>query len=211
MYMKKTIYLCASILLCLAIILVVCIVASNGKKNSDTQIVKSFELMDGNITAENVSPAEGVYTMTFTNTGDKTIQKAQIVFGDGTQELMFQFEMLPVGQTITVVELDEIAVVAEELKYIDSSISYLEDGLEDTESVKVTGNGKGMIEVKNITDEVLPLVRVFYRQTDKKGNMIGGPCYSALVDGIAPGETAQVEADHWDNSCVVVTVLIINQ
>ena len=192
----------------------VCVLAACSNKNpkeTEPQVVKVFELENEKITAENVSPAEGVYTMTFTNTGDKTIQNAQIVFGDGTQELMFQFEMLPAGQTITVAEEDEITVTAEELKYIDSSISYLEDGLENLNSVEVTGGEDGTIQVKNITEEVLPLVRVFYRQTDENGNMIGGVCYSVLVDGIAPGETSRVEAENWNSSCVVVTVLVINQ
>lgn len=206
--MKKIISLVMVLAMC------VCVLAACSNKNpkeTEPQVVKVFELENEKITAENVSPAEGVYTMTFTNTGDKTIQNAQIVFGDGTQELMFQFEMLPAGQTITVAEEDEITVTAEELKYIDSSISYLEDGLENLNSVEVTGGEDGTIQVKNITEEVLPLVRVFYRQTDENGNMIGGVCYSVLVDGIAPGETSRVEAENWNSSCVVVTVLVINQ
>ena len=206
--MKKIISLVMVLAMC------VCVLAACSNKNpkeTEPQVVKVFELENEKITAENISPAEGVYTMTFTNTGDKAIQNAQIVFGDGTQELMFQFEMLPVGQTITVAELEEITVAAEELKYIDSSISYLEDGLENLNSVEVTGGEDGTIQVKNITEEVLPLVRVFYRQTDENGNMIGGVCYSVLVDGIAPGETSRVEAENWNSSCVVVTVLVINQ
>ena len=206
--MKKIISLVMVLAMC------VCVLAACSNKNpkeTEPQVVKVFELENEKITAENISPAEGVYTMTFTNTGDKAIQNAQIVFGDGTQELMFQFEMLPVGQTITVAELEEITVAAEELKHIDSNISYLEAGLENPDSVEVTGVEDGMVQVKNITEEVLPLVRVFYRQTDDNGNMIGGACDSVLVDGIAPGETAQVEAENWNSSCVVVTVLVINQ
>ena len=203
-----------AICLCLAILLIACTCVGCGReeqKETEPQIIKIFELENEKITAENVSPTEGVYTMSFTNTGDKTIQDAQLVFGDGTQELMFQFEMLPVGRTITVVEQEALGVAAEELKHIDSSISYLEDGLENPGSVEVTSGEEGMIQVKNITGEVLPLVRVFYRQTDDNGNMIGGSCCSTLVDGIAPGETVQVEADGWTDNSVVVTVLVVNQ
>ncbi len=203
-----------AICLCLAILLIACTCVGCGReeqKETEPQIIKIFELENEKITAENVSPTEGVYTMSFTNTGDKTIQDAQLVFGDGTQELMFHFEMLPVGRTITVVEQEALGVAAEELKYIDSSISYLEDGLENPGSVEVTSGEEGMIQVKNITGEVLPLVRVFYRQTDDNGNMIGGSCCSTLADGIAPGETVQVEADGWTDNSVVVTVLVVNQ
>ena len=219
--MKKAISLMLALAMC------VCLLAACGKDEqteTEPQVQKIFELGDEKITAENVSPYEGaylengdeeqvsgLYAMKFTNIGNKTIQSAQIIFGDGTQELVFQFEMLPVGQTITVVEWNKLSVAAEELKYIDSNISYLEDGLENAGSIEVIGGEDGVIQVKNITDEALPLVRIFYRNTDSNGSMIGGPCHSALLDGIAPGETIQVEADYWDDSCVVVTVLVVNQ
>lgn len=203
-----------TICLCLAILLIACTCVgcrNNGQKETEPQVVRIFELENERITAENVSPDEGVYAVRFTNTGDKTIQDAQLVFGDGTQELMFRFEILPAGQTITVTEQDELRVASEELKYIDSSIFYLEDGLENPGSVEVTGGEEGMIQVKNITGEILPLVRVFYRQTDDSGNMIGGSCCSVLADGIAPGEAVQVMADGWNDRSAVVTVLVVSQ
>ena len=203
-----------AISLCLAILMIACTFVGchhDEQKESEPQAVRIFELENEKIIAENVSPDEGVYAVRFTNTGDKTIQDAQLVFGDGTQELMFWFEILPAGQTITVTEQDELRVAAEELKYIDSSISYLADGIENPGSVEVTGGEEGLIQVKNITGEVLPLVRVFYRQTDDSGNMIGGSCCSVLADGIAPGETVQVMADGWNDRSAVVTVLVVSQ
>ena len=218
--MKKAIFLS------LAILMIVFACAGCGKddqKETDPQVLKTFELKDQKIIAENVSPYEGkyleygdvetvsgIYAMKFTNTGDQTIQSAQLIFSDGTQELSFQFEMLPAGQSVIVAEQDQLAA-AEELNFVDSNITYLEAGLEKADCVKVTDNKDGTVKIENVTDEMLPLVRVFFRPADANGNPIGGPCKSVMVDGIEAGAAVDVAAEGWDESCVVVTVLIINE
>ena len=179
---------------------------------------------DKKITAENVSPYEGnyleygdveqvsgLYAMKFTNTGDQTIQSAQLVFSDGTQELTFRFEMLPAGQSVIVAELSQLSAASEELNYVDGVVTYLEGIVENKDCVKVTDNKDGTVKVENVTDEMLPLVRVFFRPTDSNGNPIGGPCKSIMVDGIEAGASVTVEAEGWEETCVVVAILVINE
>lgn len=213
--------------LCLAILMIACTCAGCGKddqKETEPQVLKTFELKDEKITAENVSPYEGayleygdvetvsgIYAMKFTNTGDQTIQSAQLVFSDGSQELSFQLEMLPAGQSVTVAEQNQLSAAAEELTFVDSNITYLEAGLEKADCVKVTDNKDGTVKVENVTGEMLPLVRVFFRPADANGVSLGGPCKSIMVDGIEAGTAVDVAAEGWDETCVVVTVLIINE
>lgn len=213
--------------LCLAILMIVCACAgcgNNAQKETEHQVIKTFELKDEKITAENVSPykgayleygdvetVSGLYAMNFTNTGDQTIQSAQLVFSDGTQELSFWLEMLPAGQSVIVAEQNQLSVAAEELIFVDSTITYLEAGLEKADCVKVSNNKDGTVKVENVTEEMLPLVRAFFRPADANGNPIGGPCKSLMVDGIEAGASVNVSAEGWDETCVVVTVLVINE
>jgi len=213
--------------LCLSAVMLACICCGCGKKEqkeTEPQIVKVFELENERITVENVSPyagqyleygdvetVSGLYAMKLTNTGDQTINEAQLIFSDGTQELAFRLEMLPAGQSAIVAEQSQLAAAAEHLRYVDGNVSYLEAGLENTQSVKVTDNGDGTVKVENVTEEMLPLVRVFFRPTDGSGNPIGGPCRSFMVDGIEAGAAVNITAEGWDESCVVVTVLVINE
>ena len=215
--------------ICLALSAVLCICALFGcgakaPKETEPKIIKTFELKDEKITAENISPYEGkyleygdeemvsgIYAMKFTNTGDQTIQSAQLIFSDGTQELSFRFEMLPAGQSVIAAEENQLPVAAEELNFVDSNITYLEAGLEKADCVKVTDNSNGTVKIENATDEMLPLVRVFFRPADANGNPIGGSCKSVMVDGIEAGAAVDVAAEGWDESCVVVTVLVINE
>ena len=213
--------------LMLVLAMSVCLFAACGEddqKETEPQVQKVFELGDAKITAENISPYEGAYleygdveqvsglcAMKFTNTGDKTIQNAQIIFTDGTQELSFWLEMLPAGQSVAVVEQNQLAAASEEMHYVDGEFSYLEDIREDVDCVQITGGKDGMVQVKNVTDEMLPLVRVFFRPADENGDPLGGPCKSFMVDGIEAGATVDAAGEGWDETCIVVTVLVVDE
>lgn len=219
--MKKVIYLCLAALMASGI-LGGC--GNHSPQETERQVTETFALKDERITVENVSPyvgtyleygdketVSGLYALKFTNTGDQTISDAQIIFNDGTQELSFWLEMLPAGQSVIVAEQNRLSVVAEELNYVDSNITYLEEGLEKDDCVKVTDNKDGNVKIENVTEGMLPLVRVFFRPTDANGVALGGPCRSIMVDGIEAGSTVDVAAEDWDESCVVVTILLINE
>lgn len=207
----------------LAMVMTITVVAGCSKDEQEEE-KKIMELEGMNITAENVSPYEGrfyedpvgetvsgIYAMKFTNTGDETIRTAQLIFSNGTDEMVFWLEMLPAGASVTVAELNMLPAAEGEINYVDGTVSYLETGLENANCVKVSSGDNGMIHVENTTDEMLPLVRVFYRHTDGEGNLLGGPCYSAMIDGIEAGGTAEAEAEYWTGDCQVVTVLVVNE
>ena len=222
--MKK--WICAG----LAVLMLTC-AGCTGPNADPTQSVptqsqeQSMSLENGILSAEAVPAYSGVYleygdremvsevcAMRFTNIGTQTISDAQLVFSDGTQELTFQFEILPAGQSVLVAELSQRTGAGAELQYVDGAIHFLEEGvLEDARRVEVILQADGQVQIRNITEEVLPLVRVFYRPTDENGEFLGGPCDSLLADGIEAGDTVVLDAPEWDGSCAVVTVLIINE
>ena len=225
-----------AICLCLSILMIVCVCAGcsrNSMKETKPSIVGTTEPTSGKmditdknekITFENVSPysgkylenddgetVSGIYAVKFTNHGDQTIQNAEFAFSDGTQELYFRLEMLPAGQSVVVAEQNRLAATGNELLYVDGYITYMEAGLTNKDCVKVADNHNGTVKIENMTDEMLPLIRVFFRPTDKNGNMLGGPCKNIMVDGIEAGTAVDVPAEGWDETCVVVTVLVINE
>ena len=213
-------------LICVLLAVLMCVFAgcSNEEtKETEPEIVKTFELEAEQITAENVSPYEGLYleygdeetvsglyAVKLTNNASETIREGQLIFTDGTQELVFRLEMLGAGQSVVVCDLDQRTVAAEQLQYVDGTVSYMEPEMVNEGSVKVAG-GAGVVSVTNTTEEDLPLVRVFFRPTDENGAMIGGACRSFMVDGIPAGETVEVEAEGWTDGCAVSTVLVINE
>ena len=218
-------------LICILLALLMCAFAgcSNEEiketepQETEPEIIKTFELEAEQITAENVSPYEGLYleygdeelvsglyAMKVTNNASETIREAQLIFADGTQELVFHVEMLGAGQSAVVCDMDQRAVAAEQLQYVDGTVSYMEEGMVNEGCVEVTG-GEDVVSITNITEEDLPLVRVFFRPTDENGNMIGGLCRSFMADGIPAGQTLEIETEGWTDGCAVSTVLVINE
>lgn len=194
---------------------------------SQTEEVKldtSILLHDMHLSAETIAPYEGpywedatgeqvsgIYAMKFTNIGEQCIRSAQLIFGNGTNELVFWLEMLPAGQSVIVAEQRMVPVAQGKVHFVDGTVSYVEEGLENTACVELVKSGDGVLQFKNTTDELLPLVRIFYRLTDGEGTLLGGPCYSTMIDGIEAGSTASAEAEHWTEDCAIVTVLVVNE
>ena len=87
------------------------------EQQEQQEVNNVMELTGMHMTAENVSPYEGifledpalgtvsgVYAMKFTNTGDQTIHSTQLIFSNGVDDLVFWVEMLPAGQSVIVAE-----------------------------------------------------------------------------------------------------------
>ena len=194
------------------------------EQQEQQEVNNVMELTGMHMTAENVSPYEGifledpalgtvsgVYAMKFTNTGDQTIHSTQLIFSNGVDDLVFWVEMMPAGQSVIVAEMNAKKVEAGEIQFVDGTMDYLEAGLENPDAVEVTCGSNDMMEVRNVTQEALPLVRVFYRSVNGDGILMGGPCYSVVIDGLDVDGTVEVEAEYWDENSAVVSVLVVNE
>ena len=156
---------------------------------------------------ENKDRVEGVYALAFTNTAEKTIKEAHLVFNDGTQDLNFHMQMLPFGKTVTVVEYDKKPAVSEELKLVDSEIIYLQEGMADSENIRITSDGYGALMVENRTLTELPKLEIYYRRSYENGTL-GGPCYCVTLEDMQGTEVAFPEAEYWSDHSEVVNILI---
>jgi hypothetical protein len=89
-------------------------------------------------------------------------------------------------------------------------VNYLEEGMEAKDKVEITPTDNSTLFVKNVSEEYLPLIWVFYRQTDREGRIIGGRCYSAMAGDLPPLAEYEAEAPDWRRSCVIVNVLVLD-
>lgn len=153
---------------------------------------------------------EGIYALKVTNTSDKTILNALLNYNDGTNDLVFYIEMLPAGQTIVVAEQNMQEMVNEYIVFTGGAVNYLEEGMEAMDKVEITPTDNSTLFVKNVSEEYLPLIWVFYRQTDREGRIIGGRCYSAMAGDLPPLAEYEAEAPDWRRSCVIVNLLVLD-
>ena len=200
-----------------------------GKEADKTKVVlpepteKTIVLKEENLQIENISPydgiyiekgddenkdrVEGVYALSFTNTSEQTIEKATLVFSDGTQELNFYLEMLPYGHTVTVVEYDKKTVKSGDIEPISCEISYLQEGLEDMQSVQLLESEYGSIVMENTTALEIPKVEIYYRRAYDNGTL-GGICYKEVLEDLGPGDIVFPDPDYWSDKSVIVNILL---
>ncbi len=163
------------------------------------------------IETEEKDRVEGVYALRFTNISEETIMLAELHFTDGTNDLYFNIEMLPVGDSVIVVELNKTPASTQTPVLVNAAVNYLEEGMENRDCVKISGEEHCVLNITNVTEETLPGVWVFYRRTTPDGEQLGGPCHSCMVVDLEPGLTDNPDALHWSpGQCVVVNVILID-
>lgn len=210
----------------LAVILLLSGCAGNSKVIKDyipEPVERTIVLENLGIQAENISPykgiyieqgddedkdrVEGVYALTITNTANKTIQDAHLVFSDGYGELHFYFEMLPHGSSVTVVEYDKKIVKSGDLQLVDSQINYLSDAIEDPDGFEVLESEYGSFIVENKTGQELQKVEIYYRRAFEDGTL-GGMCYVEVLEDVGIGDIVHADPEYWGEYSAIVNILI---
>jgi hypothetical protein len=65
--------------------------------------------------------------------------------------------------------------------------------------------------VTNLTAEVMPCVRVFYKQHEGASDLyVGGITYSAVIPDLQPGETRQITPYRYANGYSAVVAVVID-
>lgn len=152
-----------------------------------------------------------VYALGVTNISDKTIENLTLTYSNGEQDLIFHVQMLPVGWTVVPMDLDGTAVTASDLTYVSGQVNFLEGVREVTDEVELTETMNGTVIVKNMTNEEMPAVVVYYRDVDYLGNVMAGRCFSVTSESLIPGWQEELETEQWLPSCVIVNVVVLDQ
>ena len=175
------------------------------------------------VTVESIVPYDGIflegdekervedtYALKVTNVSEETILYATFNYRAGRKDLTFYLEMLPAGKSVIVAEQQKQSVKNEDLKYVDGDIHYIQAGLENMESVKITPTKESTLKVKNKTSELLPVVWIFYRKAEADGTLLGGKCYDTGIVDLGARETYEAEAEFWMDDCEIVNVILLD-
>ena len=175
------------------------------------------------VTIESIVPYDGIflegdekervedtYALKVTNVSEETILYATFNYRAGRKDLTFYLEMLPAGKSVIVAEQKKQSVKNEDLKYVDGAIHYIQAGLENMESVKITPTKETTLKVKNKTSELLPVVWIFYRKAEADGTLLGGKCYDTGIVDLGARETYEAEAEFWMDDCEIVNVILLD-
>jgi hypothetical protein len=139
------------------------------------------------------------------NQSEKDLQLANInlTYADFVAE--FEVTNLPAGQSVVVLEKNRRAYT--DLAYEEASIEnviFFRDPMSVREDLVEIRGGEGYLDVKNITDEPLGMMYIYYKNS-ATDIYYGGITYRAkITEAIRPGETLRVAAGHYAPSASTV-------
>lgn len=132
------------------------------------------------------------------NTGSDCVEYGEIRMESGETEHVFTFSLLESGESCVVLEETAASFSGNNYTSCSAQVVAMETREMSEDSVKVTETKNGALQIKNISDEKIPCIRIFYKNySEEDGVYIGGIAYNAKVTGLDAGYTQLVNPSHY--------------
>ena len=148
---------------------------------------------------------KNVLALLFVNTSDKDIQYAEYAFAVDGRPISFKVSDLPAGQSCVVLEASRHQRDTSEVLELISRVVAPVDMLPGSDKVLPVINDDNTITIMNLTQENLPVVRVFYKYFYKEENtFVGGITYTASAKDIPAGGSVTIAPSHFEANASVI-------
>lgn len=129
-----------------------------------------------------------------------------VILEFGKERLVFELEELPPGGQALVLEKDGRAMCSGELTGCYGWAKELHP--EGMGLVQATPAGGGAVAVSNLTNDVVPVVRICYRSQDPhSGVFFGGAACRTEIRDLQPGEQRMIYPPHYSETSRILYVL----
>ena len=152
---------------------------------------------------------ENVAMLLVKNNGDFPVEYAQIRVVCGQEELLFDVSALPAGEKLVVQERNGKAVSAGDA-ISASALVVQRANMEMSESkVQITDNSDNTLTVKNLTDETIPTVRIFYKYyMDDEELYVGGIAFTVRISRLGAGASVTIQPSHYTSQTSRVVMVL---
>ena len=148
---------------------------------------------------------KNVLALLFVNTSDKDIQYAEYAFAVDGRPISFKVSDLPAGQSCVVLEASRHQRDTSEVLELISRVVAPVDMLPGSDKVLPVINDDNTITIMNLTQENLPVVRVFYKYFYKEENtFVGGITYTASAKDIPAGGSVTIAPSHFEANASLI-------
>ena len=153
---------------------------------------------------------ENVAMLLVKNNGDFPVEYTQIRVMCGQEELLFDISALPVGQVLVVQEKNGKTLTAESLANSATALVVNRADMAMSEKqVQVVDNGNNTLTIKNLTNEMIPTVRVFYKYYMEDENVfVGGIAFTVRVSRLGAGASVTVQPSHYTSQTSRVVMVL---
>lgn len=148
---------------------------------------------------------KNVLALQFINHSDQDIQYAEYAFAVGDKPISFKVSDLPAGQSCVVLEATRHQRDTKEVLELISRVVAPVDLLPSSDKVLPVINDDNTITLMNLTQEELPVVRVFYKYFyEDENTFVGGITYTATAQNIPAGGSVTVAPSHFEANASLI-------
>ena len=153
---------------------------------------------------------EAVAMLMVHNKGDFPVEYTQISVRYGQEDLIFDISALPVGERLVAQEKSGKPVPAGSKAEEATALVVQRANMDlSLDKVTVTDNGDNTLTITNLTDKLIPTVRVFYKYyMENEDIFVGGISFTVRITRLGAGNSVTVQPSHYTSqSSRVVMVL----
>ena len=148
---------------------------------------------------------KNVLALLFKNTSDKDIQYAEYAFAVDGKPISFKVSDLPAGQQCVVLEASRHQRDTKEVLELISRVIAPVDLLPGSDKVLPVINDDNTITIMNLTQENLPVVRVFYKYFyEEENTFVGGITYTAAAKNVPAGGSVTISPAHFETNASLI-------
>ena len=153
--------------------------------------------------------SQNVAMLLVKNNGDFPVEYAQIRVVWGQEELLFDISALPAGEQLVVQEKTG-KTISESRATSASALVVQRANMEMSENkVQVTDNGDNTLTVKNLTNETIPTVRIFYKYYMEDENLfVGGIAFTVRISRLGAGASVTLQPSHYTSQTSRVVMVL---
>ena len=152
---------------------------------------------------------ENVAMLLVKNNGDFPVEYTRIRVVCGQEELLFDVSALPAGEQLVVQEktgktIPESKVTSASALIVQRANMEMSEG-----KVQVVDNGDNTITVKNLTNETIPTVRVFYKYyMENEKLFVGGIAFAVRISRLGAGASVTIQPSHYTSQTSRVVMVL---
>ena len=174
------------------------------------------------LTIEKMAPYDGMFVedgsnaniekvamLLVKNNGDFPVEYTQIRVVCGQEELLFDISALPAGEKLVVQEKTGKTLSESDATSATALVVQGADMEMSESKVQVIDNGDNTLTVKNLTNETIPTVRVFYKYyMENEQLFVGGIAFTVRVSRLSAGASVTVQPSHYTSQTSRVVMVL---
>lgn len=182
-------------------------------ETESTEFTLPYTIPGTSLTIENITSYDGIYledgsdseisgvtVVVLKNEGNTNVEYTGITLDRDGTTLHFTGSDIPAGGTAVIQEAEKIGYVSGTYSNCSADVAELDNFEMSEEKITVEESGEQTLTVTNISGEIIPAVRIFYKFYMEEENVyVGGITYTAKVTELAAGESREITPSHYSS------------